>query len=45
MLGEAISNLRESYGLNPSLVEWSKQDPDLDPIREMPEFQALYSAA
>jgi len=27
--------------LSPNLIEWSKQDGDLDSLRELPEFQAL----
>jgi hypothetical protein len=39
----AIENLRRSFPLYPGLVEWSKQDTDLDSLRELPEYQALYS--
>jgi len=38
----AIGAIREALPRVPSLVEWSKQDPDLDALREIPEFQALY---
>jgi hypothetical protein len=38
----AIENLRQSFKMNPGLIEWSKQDSDLDPLRPMAEFQALY---
>jgi len=27
--------------LSPNLLEWSKQDNDLDSLRELPEFQAM----
>jgi tetratricopeptide (TPR) repeat protein len=38
----ALETLREALKFNPSLLEWSKQDRDLDSLRELPEFQALY---
>jgi len=38
----AIENLRKSLRLNPELVAWSKEDSDLDALRALPEFQALY---
>jgi len=38
---KAIENLREALPLAPSLVEWSKQDNDLDSLRELEEFKAL----
>jgi tetratricopeptide (TPR) repeat protein len=40
----ALPLLPESYRLNPSLVEWSKQDTDLDSLRDRAAFQALYDA-
>jgi len=39
----AISRLGESLALNDSLVEWSKEDTDLDSLREDPAFKALYA--
>jgi hypothetical protein len=39
----AIDNLKKAFPLHPGLVEWSKQDTDLDSLRELPEFKALYS--
>jgi tetratricopeptide (TPR) repeat protein len=45
ILGEketAINELREAFKLNPALMEWSKQDTDLEPIRGEAGFQALY---
>ena len=39
---KAIENLREALPLAPSLVEWSKQDNDLDSLREVEEFKGLY---
>jgi len=38
----AIAAVGEALPLIPSLVEWSKQDPDLDSLRDLPAFQALY---
>ncbi|NIM93364.1 MAG: ClbS/DfsB family four-helix bundle protein [Anaerolineales bacterium] len=39
----AMNNLREAFKANPSLMEWSEQDSDLDSLRELPDFQALYT--
>ncbi len=39
---EAIERVRESFALRPDLLEWSKQDSDLNSLRELPEFKALY---
>lgn len=40
----AIDLLGRSLQLNPYLVEWSKQDSDLDSLREEAAFQALYES-
>lgn len=40
---QAIAAVGEALPLIPSLVEWSKQDSDLDSLREVPTFQALYA--
>ncbi len=40
---KAIESVGQALELSPALVEWSKQDPDLAPIREEPGYQALYS--
>jgi tetratricopeptide (TPR) repeat protein len=40
----AIDAVRQAFPLDPRLVEWSKQDSDLDSLRNLPAFQALYSA-
>ena len=39
---QAIQAVKESFPLNPYLVEWSKKDSDLDSIRQEPAFLALY---
>lgn len=41
---QAIAAVRESLARIPELTEWSKQDSDLDSLRTLPAFQALYSA-
>jgi hypothetical protein len=38
----AIAAVGEALPLIPSLEEWSKQDTDLDSLRDLPAFQALY---
>lgn len=40
---EAIAAVRESLRRAPQLVAWSKQDSDLDPLRDDPTFQAIYA--
>lgn len=40
----AIELLREALMTRPDLVEWSKQDTDLDSLRELPAFQGLYTS-
>lgn len=39
----ALENLKTVLSLDPSLVEWSKQDPDFEPIRNSPAYAALYA--
>jgi tetratricopeptide (TPR) repeat protein len=39
---KAISELREALKLNPDLTEWSKQDPDFEPIRGEAGYKAIY---
>jgi tetratricopeptide (TPR) repeat protein len=41
---KAIAELRAALQLRPDLLEWSKQDTDLDSLRDVPAFQALYAA-
>ena len=38
----ALTELRVALRLNPKLIEWSKQDTDLDSLRNDPAYQALY---
>lgn len=42
MPDRALENLSESFALRPDLLDWSKQDSDLDSLRSMATFQALY---
>jgi hypothetical protein len=41
---KAVAELKSSLEMNPELVEWSKQDSDLDPIRTLPEYHAIYTS-
>ena len=38
----AISGLKKALELNSALMDWSKQDPDFENIREDPEYLVLY---
>jgi hypothetical protein len=40
---QSVEILEEALSLNPELIEWSKQDSDLDSLREMKAFKAIYS--
>lgn len=40
---QAIADLRAGLQLAPSLIDWSKEDPDLDSLRDDPAYQALYA--
>jgi adenylate cyclase len=43
-LGEidrALGALRQAIAAGYSNVEWAKQDPDLNPLRDNPDFQTL----
>jgi tetratricopeptide (TPR) repeat protein len=41
---QALAVLGEALRLRPDLVEWSKQDADLDALRPLAAYQALYAA-
>jgi tetratricopeptide (TPR) repeat protein len=41
---KALDWLREALALNPGFVEWSRQDPDLESLRGLPGYQAIYSS-
>jgi hypothetical protein len=38
----AVEGLQQALALNPSLLDWSKEDPDFASIRQDPAYQALY---
>lgn len=40
-VSDAVPLLREGFEHSPDLKEWAQKDPDLDPIRESPEFKEL----
>ncbi len=40
--GPAVERLSRAFELNPWLIDWSKEDSDLDSLRELDDFQALY---
>lgn len=44
MPDRALKNLSESLQLRPDLADWSKQDPDMDSLRNLPAFQALFES-
>ena len=41
--GEALRSLRKAVDLGYSDVDWMLQDPDLDALKERPEFRKLLS--
>lgn len=41
----ALTELASALKLNPDLIEWSKQDSDLDSLRNDPAYVALYQSA
>lgn len=43
-LAKAITRLGEALRMYPELIEWSKQDTDLDPLREQPAYQELMNS-
>ena len=38
---EAIVKVKEAFEIKPDLVDWAKQDSDLDALRDMPEYKEL----
>jgi tetratricopeptide (TPR) repeat protein len=40
---KALSNLELAFKEKPDLKEWSKKDPDINPLRDEPEYQKLIS--
>lgn len=40
---QAIEALGEALRLRPALAGWSQQDPDLDSLRDLPGYRALYA--
>jgi tetratricopeptide (TPR) repeat protein len=40
---DAVRALRMALELNPGLLNWSKQDPDLDALRDDLAYQAIYA--
>lgn len=42
-LNDAIKVLGKALKMTPALVEWSQKDTDLDALRDLPAFKALYS--
>lgn len=41
---DAIAQVREALAVNPKLTDWSREDADLASLRELPEYQALYTS-
>ena len=41
---QALALLPEALRLQPDVVEWSKEDPDLVPLHGLPAYQALYES-
>lgn len=44
MPDRALEHLAQSLQLRPDLADWSKQDSDMDSLRDLPAFQALVEA-
>jgi tetratricopeptide (TPR) repeat protein len=40
---KAIELLSSALELRPSQIDWSRKDPDLDPIRSDPAYQRIYA--
>jgi hypothetical protein len=42
---EALGSLRQAFALRPDLIDWARQDTDLNNLRANPAFQALVPPA
>ena len=42
---KAINNLKTAFIIRPDLIEWAKNDTDLEPLRKDLDFKALFSAS
>lgn len=42
---KAINNLKTAFIIRPDLIEWAKNDTDLDPLRKDLDFKALFPAS
>jgi tetratricopeptide (TPR) repeat protein len=40
---KALGNLKQAFLIKPDLKEWAKKDPDIDPVRQEPEYQRMIS--
>ncbi len=40
-LAQAVSGLEEAFELNPDLIQWSKKDSEIDPLRKEPGYLKL----
>jgi len=41
MKEKALENLKVAFAERPTLIDWSRQDADMDPLRDDPAFQSL----
>jgi tetratricopeptide (TPR) repeat protein len=39
---KALASLKNALELNPQLIEWSKEDPDLESVRDLEDYRSLY---
>lgn len=42
---DAVNELRQAFALRPDLIDWARDDHDLDRLRDDPAFQALFPPA
>jgi hypothetical protein len=40
-LAQAVAELEEAFELNPDLIQWSKKDSEIDPLRKEPGYLKL----